>query len=194
MLSADFQEWLKQGFFHIITTEALDHILFIIALCLHYSYREWKKIVLLVTAFTVGHSITLLLTGLGYINLPLHWVEFFIPVTIALTALTGLLRPPTRSQGWFIYIIAGVFGLVHGVAYGANSVGSLYSGTEALMNVLAFNLGVEGGQLVIVAAYMLLSFIFVHLLQLPQRRLQQSGSAAILAVALFWSYQNFPAF
>jgi hydrogenase/urease accessory protein HupE len=192
MLGPDFNTWLKEGFFHIITPEALDHILFITALCLSYTFKEWKKILLLVTAFTLGHSVTLIFTALGYINLPMHWVEFFIPLTIAITAAAALLSSNKRQPGRLIYSFALFFGLVHGLAYGANGVGSLYQGWQAVGNVLAFNLGIEGGQVLVVAAYMLLSFIFVQLLNIPKQILQKVCSAAILSIAVYWTFKKFP--
>jgi len=85
----DFNLYFRLGTEHILTWEALDHILFIAALCLRYLAKDWKKVVVLVTAFTIGHSITLALSAAGLLQFPTRWIEFLIPLTIVATALNA---------------------------------------------------------------------------------------------------------
>ena len=86
----DFNLYFGLGVEHILTWDALDHILFVTALCPRYKFSDWKKVAVLVTAFTIGHSITLILSVFGYVTVPVAWIEFLIPLTIAGTALNNL--------------------------------------------------------------------------------------------------------
>jgi HupE / UreJ protein len=192
MFGPDFNTWLQEGFRHIITPEALDHILFITALCLGFTVQEWKKLLLLVTAFTIGHSVTLLATAMGWLNMPVAWVEFAIPLTIAVTAGIHLFSGPQTRKTSMLYLLALLFGFIHGMAFGAIPLASLYSPREALPLILAFNLGVEAGQLLVVAAYMLLSFIFVTMLHTPKLAVKRIAAAGVMLYAIFLSVKNAP--
>ena len=86
----DFTLYFNLGVEHILTPDALDHILFVTALCLRYMWKDWKKVVVLVTAFTIGHSVTLALSALNYINFNTDWIEFLIPLTIAATCINNI--------------------------------------------------------------------------------------------------------
>jgi hypothetical protein len=188
-----FTTWFKEGIGHILTLEALDHILFIAVLCAACTLAEWKKLLILVTAFTLGHSITLVLTAFGYINVNRSWVEFLIPLTIAATAAVQLYRPgPKQGRLPLIYLFALCFGFIHGMAYGAGQIGSLYEGREAIMAVLGFNTGVEVAQLCVVAVFLLLSFIFVKVLSLSHRIWQLLILCPSLAYAVYLAVKNFP--
>src|SRR5690242_19326016 len=113
----DFTIYFKLGIDHILTLGALDHILFVTALCLRYLWKDWKKVVVLVTAFTIGHSLTLALSALGFIKVNLSWIEFLIPLTIAATCVTNIFQKNTeqKKQVSLIYILALFFGLIHGL-------------------------------------------------------------------------------
>src|ERR1700761_7832608 len=120
----DFKLYFSIGTHHILTWEALDHILFVAALCLRYLIKDWKKVVVLVTAFTIGHSITLALSALGVIHFDTRWIEFLIPLTIVATAVNNLtqrksqLEHPSRLP--LIYFFALFFGLIHGLAFASS--------------------------------------------------------------------------
>ena len=90
----DFNLYFGLGVEHILTWDALDHILFVSALCLRYKLNDWKKVAILVTAFTIGHSLTLILSVLGYVTVSVPWIEFMIALTIAGTALINLFFKP----------------------------------------------------------------------------------------------------
>jgi ABC-type nickel/cobalt efflux system permease component RcnA len=189
----DFNLWFKEGIHHILTVEALDHILFITALCIGHSIGHWKKTVLLVTAFTIGHSITLAAVALGYIQVNTRWVEFLIPLTIAFTAIQQIIKPLKNRRGeWLLYATALFFGLIHGMAYGANQIGSLYSRNEAIPLVLAFNLGIELAQIVVVAVVLGLSAVFVRLCNFRERYWQLLLSSCILFYAIYLCVKHLP--
>jgi hypothetical protein len=189
----DFTIYFKLGTDHILTLDALDHILFVTALCLRYLWRDWRKVVILVTAFTIGHSLTLALSALGYIKVNSSWIEFFIPLTIAATCINNIYQRSSEQKKLvsLIYILALFFGLIHGLAF----AGTLLSmeGKEGLIpHLLAFNLGIEAAQLLIVLVILLISYLAVQQLKLSRTVWLRGASAVILVVSLFWAYQRFP--
>jgi len=191
----DFNLYFRLGTEHILTWEALDHILFLTALCLRYLLRDWKKVIVLVTAFTIGHSITLALSALGWIHFPTKWIEFLIPITIVLTAINNLLQTlkqvdqPAKLP--LIYFFALFFGLIHGLAY-ANTFLSL-EGKEGLVgHLLAFNLGIEVAQILVVAVVLAISFIFVQFLKLQRLWWVRGASLIILLASTKMAFERFP--
>ena len=185
--------YFQLGTEHILTLDALDHILFVTALCLRYLWQDWKKVVVLVTAFTIGHSLTLALSALGLIKVNAGFIEFLIPLTIAATCITNIFQKNTeqKKQVSLIYILALFFGLIHGLAF----AGTLLSmeGKEGLVaHLLAFNLGIEVAQLLIVLIILLISYLAVQQLKLSRTVWLRGASALILVVSLFWAYQRFP--
>ena len=158
-----FQLYFKLGLQHILDLQGFDHILFIVALCAIYLLRDWKKILILVTAFTIGHSITLALATMQLIRIDSELIEFLIPVTIAITAFFNVLKPkPSNGRGIQAnYLFALFFGLIHGLGF-SNYLRSLLGRENSLFEpLLAFNLGLEVGQLVIVTIFLLISSILV---------------------------------
>jgi hypothetical protein len=140
------------GFHHITDPEALDHILFLLALAAIYRGRDWRDSLWVVSAFTVGHSITLALAVTGALRQPTPLIEFLIPVTIVVTGIENIVvrrRDQALLRGRYRPVFAGVFGLVHGAGF-ANDLTSLFSGSIALP-LFGFNVGIELGQLVVLA-------------------------------------------
>ena len=192
----DFNLYFNIGIGHILNWEALDHILFVAALCLRYLVKDWKKVVVLVTAFTIGHSITLALSALGLVHIATRWIEFLIPLTIVATAInnlaqkTGEVEHPSRLP--VIYFFALFFGLIHGLAF-ASSLLSLVGKEGVLVPLLAFNLGIETAQLLVVAIILVISFIFVQLLKIRRTWWVWGVSALVLLASLQMAYQRWPA-
>ena len=190
----DFWLYFKIGAQHIADWEGYDHILFIMALCLRYLLQDWKKVLILVTAFTIGHSITLALSVLNIVNISTHWIEFLIPVTIVITALSNVLQPNTepKTRFPFVYFMALIFGLIHGLGF-SNYLKSLLGKNESIVgDLLAFNLGLEAGQLIIVAAVMVVTLICVSVLKAPRREYTIFMSGGIFGIALIMAIERFP--
>ncbi len=191
----DFNLYFRLGTQHILTWEAMDHILFVSALCLRYLLKDWKKVVVLVTAFTIGHSATLALSALQLVHFPAKWIEFFIPLTIVATAINNLLQKKNQvehpSKLPLIYFFALFFGLIHGLAY-ANTFLSLEGSEGLVLHLFAFNLGIEVAQLLVVAVVLAISFIFVQLLKLPRLWWMRIASTIILVASVKMSIERFP--
>lgn len=180
------------GWEHIVSLDALDHQLFLLALILPYQLKDWKKILILVTAFTIGHSLTLFLAATGTFTLPTDWVEFLIPVTIVLTAAENLIYQRNREKNyWLHYAMALFFGLIHGLGFANTASVLLMPGESLLATILMFNLGVEAGQIVVVL--LLLSLLTLLKKLLPEPRWITIAFSVICAgAAAFLAYSRFP--
>lgn len=189
----DFTFYFRLGVDHILTWDALDHILFVTALCLRYLWKDWKKVVILVTAFTIGHSITLALSALNYLNFSTDWIEFLIPLTIAATCINNIFQGHAEQVKRLplIYFFALFFGLIHGLAFAGQFL-ALEGKTGLVGHLLAFNIGIEVAQLLVVVIILFVSWLIVQLLKLPGIWWLRIASVVILAFSLFWAYQRFP--
>jgi len=191
----DFKLYFGVGIDHILNWEALDHILFIAALCLRYLMKDWKKVVILVTAFTIGHSITLALSALDLVHFATRWIEFLIPITIIATAINNLAQRTNQvehpSRLPVIYFFALFFGLIHGLAF-ASTLISLIGREGILLPLLAFNLGIETAQLLVVAIILAISFIFVQLIRLRRVWWVWGISTLVLIASLKMAADRWP--
>jgi hypothetical protein len=156
----DFPLYFELGWQHILDWRGYDHILFVMVLCGSYSLTEWKKVLILVTAFTLGHSITLALSVLNLINVNSALIEFLIPVTIVITAVSNILNKKATKTGVnFKYILALFFGLIHGMGF-SNYLKALLGNTSSILaELFAFNVGLEFGQILIVAGILICSYL-----------------------------------
>jgi hypothetical protein len=150
---SEFLSFVHLGFSHIVNPEALDHILFLLALAAIYQGRDWRDSLWVISAFTVGHSITLALAATGTLLIPQGLTEFLIPLTIVATGVENIVvraraRAATRSH--YRPLFAGVFGLVHGAGF-ASYLQQLFIGS-VVVPLFGFNVGIELGQLVVLAA------------------------------------------
>jgi len=189
----DFRLYFGLGTDHILTWEAMDHILFVAALCLRYLWPDWKKVAVLVTAFTIGHSVTLALSALGYVHVPTRWIEFLIPLTIAATALNNLAQKNTAQQKKLplIYFFALFFGFIHGLAYASSFLD--LEGKEGLVaHLFAFNIGIELAQLLVVAAVLFISFVVVQLSKISRIAWIRVASLLVLLVSINMAIKRFP--
>jgi hypothetical protein len=151
----DFWFYINEGLTHILDLDGLDHFYFIISFCILFSFKDWKKIIGLVTAFTIGHCITLFLSGLELVTINADTVELLIPITILLSCLNNfyilLKDKQTKQQLSLTYIILLVFGLIHGLGFSNYIKMMLFDDESIVLPLLGFNIGIELAQLLIVA-------------------------------------------
>ena len=183
----DFSLFLGEGVRHITDIRGYDHILFIAALCLPYLLKDWRSVLLLITAFTIGHSLTLALSIYNKILVSSNWIEFLIPVTILLTAVENyFVKKFDDKQMYLRYASALIFGLIHGMGF-SNYLRSMMGKEESIIaELLAFNIGLEFGQILIVAIVMFVGFIFVQFLKVPRREWLLFVSGGILLQRFKW--------
>ena len=189
----DFWFYLQLGWEHIISKDALDHQLFILALVAIFSLKEWKKVLILVTAFTIGHSLTLVLSTLDIIRFSSKWVEFLIPCTIVFTALDNIVFSKNHEKLIkFNYFLALFFGLIHGMGF-ANSVRMmLASEQDILLPLFGFNVGLEFGQIAVVTFVLTIHFLISKFIKIPEKIWIFTISVPILLFALKMCVERLP--
>lgn len=190
---SEFWAYLQLGFAHITDPGGYDHILFVVALCAIYSLNQWKQTLILVTAFTIGHSLTLALATLQLINYSTELIELLIPVTILITAISNFFfkvpksrfnEQPKQPRGR--YVLALLFGLIHGMGF-SNYLRSLLGQQSSIVKPLfAFNIGLEFGQIFIVFGVLTMAFILIEILKVRRHdwNLIISGTVAGMALSL----------
>ncbi|WP_299675860.1 HupE/UreJ family protein [uncultured Tenacibaculum sp.] len=163
----NFTTFFVSGWHHIVDINAYDHLLFVMTLCAAFKLKEWKQILVIITAFTVGHSITLVISSLGYIPDNPKIIDLLIPFTIMITAISNIRN--YGKEGVFSnknvkYVIALIFGLIHGLAFASNFKVMMFN-DNIIKPLFAFNLGIEVGQLFIVAIFTLMLFAYSKILK-----------------------------
>ena len=190
-----FELYFKLGLQHIADLKGYDHILFIMILCAVYSFKEWRRVLILVTAFTIGHSLTLALATLDLIRVDGDVIEFLIPLTIFITALANVLTKNQKVSTFHHYLkytAALFFGLIHGLGF-SNYLRSLLGSEKGLLLPLfSFNIGIEVGQVLIVSVIILLTFLLVDLLKFPRRDWHILLSGAGMGISLILMFERFP--
>jgi hypothetical protein len=190
---SEFELYFGLGRDHILDSNGYDHILFVIALCILYSIKEWRRVLVLVTAFTLGHSITLALATLEIIHVNTALIEFLIPVTILITAVSNIVRQEERGSAKSLqlnYVYAAFFGLIHGMGF-SNYLRSILGRDETIFTQLfAFNVGLEFGQIVIVVIFLVAGFLLVDLFGVNRRDWKLVISSAIAGIALILMKNN----
>ncbi|KIO74789.1 HupE / UreJ protein [Pedobacter lusitanus] len=190
----DFSLYFELGWQHILNWKGYDHILFVIVLCGAYTLTDWKRVLLLVTAFTVGHSITLALSVLKVITVKTDLIEFLIPVTILVTAASNILSgKSSRPKGvQFKYILALFFGLIHGMGF-SNYLNSLLGkSTNIVAELFAFNIGLEFGQVLIVTGILLISFVLINIFKVKKWNWNFFLSSAIFGISFIMAAERWP--
>ena len=180
----DFLFYFKLGWSHIVSLDALDHQLFIIALVAVYTAKNLKQVLILVTAFTIGHSLTLLLSVLDVIRFSSKWVEFLIPCTIFITALINLFKKNFSSSAVNTnYYLALLFGLIHGMGF-ANSVRMMLAKDQ--------NVGLEVGQIFFVIIILAATWLSLSFFKVKRRDWVIFLSAAVFSLALQMALERIP--
>ena len=190
-----FRLYLELGIHHIANLAGYDHILFIAALCAVYAYTEWKRVLVLVTAFTIGHSITLALASTRLIHYSTSLIELLIPVTIFITGLWNVLQSKEEvALGFhrFKYATALFFGLIHGLGFSNYLRGLLGEEEHILLPLFSFNLGLEIGQIFIVITVLIVSALLVNLAGVRRRDWNLVLSGAAMGVSLILIIDRLP--
>lgn len=190
-----FGLYLSLGFDHIADLAAHDHILFLMALCAVYSLKEWAKVLILVTAFTLGHTLTLALATLDLIRISTPLIEFLIPLTIIVTGIWNVVQRTGSDHALshrFKYAVAMFFGLIHGLGFSNYLRSLLGSEQDLLLPLFSFNLGLELGQIMIVLLVLLVSFVLVNVFGMKRREWNLLLSGAAIGVSLILCVERWP--
>ncbi len=190
---SDFKFYFGLGWEHIMSWDALDHLLFIAALAAIYLLKDWKQVLILVTAFTIGHSLTLALSVLDIIRFPPEWVEFLIPCTIVITAISNLFQKKFTPKSIRInYFLALFFGLIHGLGF-ANTIRFMLARDQSFgWGLFGFNVGLEAGQIVVVTTLLLVTQAIISSFKFQRREWVIFLSAAIFSLSLQMALTRLP--
>lgn len=194
----EFWLWFSTGTRHILDWNGYDHILYVMALCVLFSFREWKPLVILVTAFTIGHSLTLAASVLQLFTIKQAWVEVLIPLTILLTCVVNiagrnkatLRRGPETVNYRLSYSLALLFGFIHGMGFSYLLKSMLGKSENLVFPLLSFNLGLEAGQLIIVVAMLILSVFLIRFTRIKITDYQFFVSSAVFGIAFLLFVQR----
>lgn len=189
---SDFSLWFTEGLWHIADLKAYDHILFLVVLFCGIDLKHWKNLLLLITAFTLGHSITLALSVLSVVKIKVSLVELLIPCTILATAVYNMLTLKTdkSKRVGLHFLMALLFGLIHGLGFSV-LLKSLLGRTNSIFTpLLSFNLGLELGQIIIIGVIILVSLVFTKLLKVPSHQWRFFLSAAAFGVAFMMALER----
>ena len=184
----EFWIYFNIGLKHVLDVFAYDHILFLLALTVPYDFKDWKRILLLVSLFTLGHSLALLLSVFNIIILKVNVVELLIPITILITSVYNLINSGKSSKKdsiTFIAIITFFFGIIHGLGF-ANYFNAILGGkpTDKFIPLTEFALGIECSQIIVVIIALLLSFMVQTLFKFSKRDWTLTMSAFIVGVVI----------
>jgi hypothetical protein len=184
----DILTYFSLGLHHILAITAVDHLLFILSFVCIYTLANLKQTLLLVTAFTLGHSITLALATLHVLNFSQDWIEFLIPCTILASALFNLnfekVIPSKEKVSSFKYVGIAFFGLIHGLGF-SNYLQSLLGMEKSLIEpLLSFNIGIEVGQIIVLAIILLISSILVNAFKIRHKSLVLVVSGIIIGACV----------
>jgi hypothetical protein len=185
---SEFWIYFQIGLKHVLDIHAYDHVLFLIALAVPFSFKDWKQIVMLVSMFTIGHTLALLLSIFGIIAIKVNAVEFLIPITILITALFNLFtagKSNKKESASLVFFITLFFGIIHGLGF-SNYFKSILGGSpdSKLIPLGEFALGIEAAQIVVVFVVLLLSYIVQTVFRFSKRDWTLVMSAFIIGVVL----------
>jgi hypothetical protein len=180
------------GILHITDIEGYDHMLFLLAICAPFTFKEWKPVAILATAFTVGHSVSLALAALDVVRFSSELIEFLIPVTILVTSIFNWCVTSFGSVSAYRYSSAALFGIIHGMGFSSFFRMISNEGEGFLGQLCLFNLGVEAGQLLILTAILSIIAVFTAAIPSAKEKMPKllSGISFLLALAL--AIEKFP--
>ena len=191
----EFLFYVQLGFDHVMDPSAYDHILFLSALALPFTFRSWKKVLILATIFTITHCLSLGLSAYEVMRVDTGWIEFLIPVTILLTALFDLyyLRKDADHTGIYLHALAtAFFGAIHGFGF-SNYFNMLMADSEAkFLPLLGFAGGIELSQAVIILAILLLAYLLQEVLPVKRRYFIAVAALIVALITLPMLRDTFP--
>ena len=195
----EFWLWFNTGTEHILDWNGYDHILYVIALCALFSVKEWRKLLVLITAFTVGHSLTLAVSVLNIFSVKQSYIEVLIPLTILITCACNIFYrnrqvSQSRSANYnysLNYILALLFGFIHGMGFSYLLKSMLGKEESVVFPLLSFNLGLEFGQLIIVSVMLLVSVFLFRFTKIKKVDFVFFASSAVFGIAFLLFVQRF---
>ena len=190
----NFYIYFDLGLHHILDWQGYDHILFVMALCGIYTIKDWKQVLILVTAFTIGHSVTLALSVFNIVQFSTKIIEFLIPVTILITAFSNIIGKRSKPKNINLkYFLALAFGFIHGMGFSNYLKSLLGKSSSIIVELFAFNIGLEVGQVLIVISTLVFAFILTSIVKIKLWDWTFFLSSAIFGIAFIMAAERLPA-
>ena len=183
----NFMFYVQQGFFHVLDWNAYDHILFLVALTVIYTFSDWKRILILVTLFTIGHTLTLILAVYNIIKINSAYVEFLIPATIFVTALFNMFtagKSSKKNKSSVNLVFTFFYGLIHGLGFAGYFRMIISANEDKIILLLTFALGIEGAQIVVVLLILILGYAFQTIFRFSKRDWVLVFSSLIMGIVI----------
>lgn len=185
---SEFLAYFEIGLRHVLDIQAYDHVLFLIALTVPYAFKDWKRVLLLISVFTVGHTVALFLSVFGFVAVRSSLVEFLIPVTILITAVFHLFTAGKTAKNESISIISFItlfFGIIHGLGF-SNYFNTILGGTTTskILPLLAFALGIETAQIIVVVVVLIISYFIQTFFRFSKRDWTLVMAAFVIGVVV----------
>ena len=183
----EFWIYLKLGLTHVLDVNAYDHVLYLIALVASYDFFRWKRVLWLVTIFTIGHTLSLVLAGYDILKVNMQWVEFLIPVSIIIASVYNLTIAGRRNQDnkkWLLYMVTLFFGLVHGFGFSSYFQMLAAKKDQILAMLIEFALGIELAQIIVVLMVLIIGFITKRAFRVAKRDWILVTSSLVIGMAL----------
>lgn len=187
--------YIQLGLQHVLDINAYDHILFLTALALPFTFKSWKNVVLLATVFTITHCLALVLSVYERVVLEVSWIEFLIPVTILVTAIFNLVNQNTgknQMRIWLHVLVTAFFGLIHGFGFSNYFKMMIMGEDDKFLPLLGFAGGIEISQVIIVLVVLGLAFLVQSIFKVKQKLFVWGGSLLIILITLPLLYQTIP--
>lgn len=183
---SDFYVYFQIGLKHVLDWNGYDHILFLMVLSCASTFNEWKRVILLVSFFTIGHSLSLLLAAFGFVIVKAYLIELLIPITIFFTAtynIFTLKKSTKKSSNSLISITTIMFGIVHGLGF-SNYFKNLLSGSvsEQIFPTISFAIGIEVAQILVVMAVLITAYLFQNIFKVTKRDFVLVISSIVIGV------------
>jgi hypothetical protein len=178
---------MQYGMYHVLNVNAYDHILFLIVLTIPYLFKDWKRVLFLVTIFVLGHSISLAFATYGVISVSNKWIEFLIPMTILIIALVNVFTAGKKTQNekvGMLFFITLFYGLIHGLGFVNVFEAAIRKSENKLISLLEISLGIEIGQLIVVFIILFLSFLSQTLFRFSKRDWVMVISAIVVGLLI----------
>ena len=188
-----FWFYFKLGFDHVLDPGGLDHFYFLIALTLPFMFREWKKLLIWVSIFTLGHTLSLFASNFKWVLVDGKWVEFLIPITICITCLSVLFKKRNAiSKVSWINSVTLFFGIIHGLGFGRYFRMISIDDDNAVISLLEFAVGVEFAQVIIVLSMLLINFLVIRIFSFKTQKWELIIATLILSQAISMTVENWP--
>lgn len=194
IIMSEFWLYFNIGLKHVLNISAYDHVLFLIALTIPYAFKDWRRLLLLISLFTLGHTLALVLSVFGILYVKANLIEFIIPITILLVALFNLFTAGKNNKGEGISLLSFItlfFGIIHGLGF-SNYFKTILPGnaTQKLLPLSEFALGIETAQIIVVILILIISYIAQTVFRFSKRDWTLVMSAFIIGVVVPLLIQN----